>query len=588
MVHGHSAPSTPRRAFRDLSNQQSPHGGKREGAGRPSSVEGKARKAKAAKLKHEEDSQLQQLQQDHASLATHRGKSLTPGERRIMLNLLLSLQLYLGYTLNLAIETTTKWLQASHHTVRAVWEMWKGENTFKPAPSLKRGGGSEFHPNHRITLTPAQQTTIQSTLFDAQRLGKYCSAAQLQNKLEVEHNLDVSQQTVRNWLHKLGYKYGKSRNVGKMTKQARSKRVRLFLQQYSEALQKQKEGEYVIVYTDESYVHTSHHSRRIWFRVDSEEKNEVERSVGRGKRLILLHAMSKDGLLRKGDAVASGRIDEPAFNSELILEGMDVGEDYHKTMNGTTFLTWVKHRLIPSFKILYPSKKMILVLDNAPYHHAKPANWKNPNRMTKLEIGTWLVDRGITQVKLKRDGASRTFGLASLFVKGGKYSPTLEEMQLYMKEYLDDHPELNRTLLQEEFHKHGYKLIFTPPYTPQVQPIELVWAHVKNYVSRHTTINTKVADLQGIVRSGFYGDEEFSHEDVGPSLCRRLITSCHGWMNKFIEGDEDLDGTIDNLIVSGEGIPSIFDDLDEEEETEYESESEEDGEDEEESESDEE
>ena len=30
----------------------------------------------------------------------------------------------------------------------------------------------------------------------------------------------------------------------------------------------------------------------------------------------------------------------------------------------------------------------------------------------------------------------------------------------------------------------GYQLIYTPTYTPTVQPIEMVWAYVKNYVAR--------------------------------------------------------------------------------------------------------
>ena len=30
--------------------------------------------------------------------------------------------------------------------------------------------------------------------------------------------------------------------------------------------------------------------------------------------------------------------------------------------------------------------------------------------------------------------------------------------------------------------KEGWRCIFTPPYSPKLQPIELFWAHAKNYV----------------------------------------------------------------------------------------------------------
>ena len=33
------------------------------------------------------------------------------------------------------------------------------------------------------------------------------------------------------------------------------------------------------------------------------------------------------------------------------------------------FMEWVDEKLIPTFKARFPDKKMILVLDNAPYHH---------------------------------------------------------------------------------------------------------------------------------------------------------------------------------------------------------------------------
>ncbi len=38
-------------------------------------------------------------------------------------------------------------------------------------------------------------------------------------------------------------------------------------------------------------------------------------------------------------------------------------------MDGTMFMKWVDIRLIPAFKAKYPGKTMILILDNAPYHH---------------------------------------------------------------------------------------------------------------------------------------------------------------------------------------------------------------------------
>ena len=38
-------------------------------------------------------------------------------------------------------------------------------------------------------------------------------------------------------------------------------------------------------------------------------------------------------------------------------------------MDGEMFEKWLEIRLIPAFTAQFPNKKMILVMDNASYHH---------------------------------------------------------------------------------------------------------------------------------------------------------------------------------------------------------------------------
>ncbi len=70
---------------------------------------------------------------------------------------------------------------------------------------------------------------------------------------------------------------------------------------------------------------------------------------------------------------------------------------------------------------------------------------------------------------------------------------------------------------------------------------------MKNYVARQTTKDTNEEQLRTIVRRGFYGDVDSSHEGVGAALCARLVSHCHAWIDAFIDGDEDLDGNLSNL-----------------------------------------
>ncbi|KAG9412195.1 hypothetical protein AC1031_015130 [Aphanomyces cochlioides] len=46
---------------------------------------------------------------------------------------------------------------------------------------------------------------------------------------------------------------------------------------------------------------------------------------------------------------------------------------------------------------------------------------------------------------------------------------------------------------------HGHTLYFTPPYHPELQPIELIWGAVKNKIARRPSKNISdlIARLQG-------------------------------------------------------------------------------------------
>ena len=43
--------------------------------------------------------------------------------------------------------------------------------------------------------------------------------------------------------------------------------------------------------------------------------------------------------------------------------------------------------------------------------------------------------------------------------------------------------------------QEGHKVLFTPPYHSDFQPIELVWAHIKGVVGRQYNIHTRLQDV---------------------------------------------------------------------------------------------
>ena len=183
-----------------------------------------------------------------------------------------------------------------------------------------------------------------------------------------------------NWL---GYSWGKIRLRKINGDPHRPELIRTYCKAYADALQKERDGTHVIVYTDESYIHQNHAPTESWLKDDSDK--HVDRSSSKGKRLIILHAISKFGPIGQEDKSMTWSGDTPHTHSEnpassetaeLLWVSNSSSGDYHDNMDGQMFMKWVKEKLRPAFKKFCiekfgEEKKMILVLDvsDAPHHH---------------------------------------------------------------------------------------------------------------------------------------------------------------------------------------------------------------------------
>src|SRR5207253_2308200 len=126
-------------------------------------------------------------------------------------------------------------------------------------------------------------------------------------------------------------------------------RIRQFILEYAAALGEEAAGTAIIVYMDESYIHAHHACKKGWFQ--SNDRDVI--GDDDGTRLIILHAMTDNGLLTVPDAIATNWLNEPALTAELVFEevyedGQD-DSDYHNTMTGVKFVAWLRNRLLPTF-----------------------------------------------------------------------------------------------------------------------------------------------------------------------------------------------------------------------------------------------
>ncbi|KAI4459580.1 hypothetical protein MML48_6g00011920 [Holotrichia oblita] len=145
--------------------------------------------------------------------------------------------------------------------------------------------------------------------------------------------------------------------------------------------------------------------------------------------------------------------------------------DYHDDMNATNFLTWVTKQLVPNLP-----PRSVLVLDNASYHNVKIE--KDPTSGTrKAEMIEWLMARNIY--------------FDSTFTK-----PELYEL---IKKNKTETPQYKLDTLLASY---GHSVLRLPPYHPELNPIEKIWAIVKNWVAARN-VTFKLADVEALARKKF-------------------------------------------------------------------------------------
>jgi hypothetical protein len=150
------------------------------------------------------------------------------------------------------------------------------------------------------------------------------------------------------------------------------------------------------------------------------------------------------------------------------------------------------------------------------------------------------------QIKGTTDYREITFPSHTWYQPGKKQSPTLDELRDKLKEQLKLHPELNTSLLRSLLDKHKHQLIYTPPYLPDVQPIERAWAYIKAYVASQFKNGRNMDELTQQVFKGMYGDGTDHHgltmQHAG-NIIRHSLHCCEA----LISEDDSLGGDIFTL-----------------------------------------
>jgi transposase len=169
-------------------------------------------------------------------------------------------------------------------------------------------------------------------------------------------------------------------------------------------------------------------------------------------------------------------------------------------MNWDLFNKWFTEMLLPIMK-----ERSLIIMDNAPYHNILSERLPKTPQSSKKKIKEWF---SINKVYCRDDCLKSE--LAEILTK-------MAPEPIYA--------------VDEIATSIGHKVLRTPPYHPELQPIETCWGVVKNYMARNCDFTMK--NLIKQLDSGF--------KEVTAETCAKIITKVRKNENEFWAADINLD-----------------------------------------------
>ena len=348
-----------------------------------------------------------------------------------------------------------------------------------------------------------------------------------------EKGIKITRPTLNRWLMSAGFKFGRPSTESAMHENSG---VLLLRARYLRLL-RDKRGigdlpQVPIVVLDETYCHENHQSGRIWIPDTKKGIAPLKRAGGRFNIIGAGEYWEENGKLRGGFVPGSfvywdaakkpggrgrGRPraeDEPSKRQRTSSGSMPMSghidkppdapqgnhADYHGNMNAEVFERWFEE-LCANLKHRRPGA--LILMDGARYHRRNVD--MPPNSASKVaELKTWL-----SRHRISFDEDARKPALVKIVAAYRKAKAHYACVDIARK--------------------YGLSVLFTPPYHPELQPIEKIWAVIKNRIAGEPA--RKMAALGEVI--GRYAEE------VNESAWLGAWKKCRGFEDFYQRESED-------------------------------------------------
>ncbi|MFZ0451622.1 MAG: transposase [Desulfatiglandaceae bacterium] len=411
-------------------------------------------------------------------MISSRGRPLTPETKKVVVSVKQYFDGKKFKPMEPSVKRTADALGIGVATVKRVMADYNRDPELLDEPAKMRG-----RPVHAVSAT--RQEAVRAYIRSANKKGEYITLSDIGDFLnEKSKDEPFHIATLARTLNRWGFEFGKGTRSQHLKEKdhviaARQRYLRKKLDNRAsrgDAIRPE-------VYLDESYVNKNHSNDFIWY--SGEDGPWVQKPTGKGERLIIINAITKSGWVP---------------GAKLVFKSTRKTGDYHGQMNWDLFKKWFIEMLLENI----PPNSLI-IMDNASYHNTLSEHSPPTPLCSKKRIMEWLEQNKI-------------------YCRQDCLKPELVEILKKLA------PEPSYAI-DEIARSHGHEVIRTPPYHPELKPIETCWAVVKNHIARNSdfTMNNLIEQL------------EFGFDKVTGKTCTKIIEKVRKIEDEFWTEDLQFD-----------------------------------------------
>lgn len=379
-----------------------------------------------------------------------------------------------------SVKRTADALGIGVATVKRIMADYNRDPDLLDEPAKIRG-----RPDHSVSAS--YQESVRTYIRTANKEGAHITLSDIHRfLLENDNDKSFHKTTLARTLNRWGFEFGKGTRSQHLKEKdhviaARQRYLReMRNNRISEGSPDTKRPE---IFLDESYVNKNHSHDFVWYY--GEDGPWIQKPTGKGERLIIINAITKSGWV-------SG--------AKLVFKSTKKTGDYHGQMNWDLFKKWFIEMLLPNIP-----KNSVIIMDNAPYHTILSEYSPPTPQSSKKKIKEWLEQNKV-------------------YCRDDCLKPELIEILTKIV------PEPIYAV-DEIAASFGHKVLRTPPYHPELQPIETCWGVVKNHVARNCDFT--VSNLIKQLDCGF--------NKVTSKTCAEIIAKVKKIEDEFWTSDIQMD-----------------------------------------------